>query len=80
MTEEDRNETAERVEIGADRADDVRKTKGIRFSVSEWEEVKRAALAHDISRRGVRPRDGSWRSPGPRRAPLRPRLRRLWRR
>ena len=47
MTENDRNETAGGENAG-DRAGDVRKTKGIRFSVSEWEEVKRAALAHDI--------------------------------
>ena len=51
MTENDRNETAGGENAGdraGDRAGDVRKTKGIRFSVSEWEEVKRAALAHDI--------------------------------
>ena len=51
MTENDRNETAGGENAGdraGDRAGDVRKTKGIRFSVSEWEEVKRAALAHEI--------------------------------
>ena len=47
MTENDRNETAGGENAG-DRAGDVRKTKGIRFSNSEWEEVKRAALAHEI--------------------------------
>ena len=47
MTENDRNEAAAGENAG-DRAGDVRKTKGIRFSVSEWEEVKRAALAHEI--------------------------------
>ena len=34
-------------ENAVDKAGDVRKTRGIRFSDSEWEEVKRAALAHD---------------------------------
>ena len=40
------NETAHG---GADmgRADDIRKTRSIRFSESEWEEVRRAARAHD---------------------------------
>ena len=47
MTENDRNETAAG-ENAVDRAEDVRKTRSIRFSDSEWEEVKRAALAHDI--------------------------------
>ena len=47
MTESDRNETAGGENAG-DRVGDVRKTKGIRFSDSEWEEVKRAALAHEI--------------------------------
>ena len=47
MTENNRNETAAD-ENAVDRAEDVRKTRSIRFSDSEWEEVKRAALAHDI--------------------------------
>ena len=47
MTENDRNETAAD-EKAVDRAEDVRKTRSIRFSDSEWEEVKRAALTHDI--------------------------------
>ncbi len=46
MSDDDRNEAATG-ESAADRAGDVRKTRGIRFSESEWEEVKRAALAHD---------------------------------
>ncbi len=46
MSEDERNE-AFGGENAADRAGDVRKTRGIRFSESEWEEVKRAALAHD---------------------------------
>ena len=46
MSEDERNE-ASGGENAADRAGDVRKTRGIRFSESEWEEVKRAALAHD---------------------------------
>ncbi len=45
MSEDDRDE-ASGGENAADRAGDVRKTRGIRFSDSEWEEVKRAALAH----------------------------------
>ena len=32
----------------ADKSGDARKTRGIRFSESEWEEVKRAAAAHEM--------------------------------
>ncbi len=32
----------------AEKADDNRKTRSIRFSASEWEEVRRAALGHEI--------------------------------
>ena len=32
----------------AERADDNRKTRSIRFSESEWEEVRNAALTHDL--------------------------------
>ena len=32
----------------AERADDNRKTRSIRFSESEWEEVRNAALVHDL--------------------------------
>ena len=46
MSDDDRNEAAVG-ENAAEKAGDVRKTRGIRFSESEWEEVKRAALAHD---------------------------------
>ena len=46
MSDDDRNEAAAG-ENAAEKAGDVRKTRGIRFSESEWEEVKRAALAHD---------------------------------
>ena len=45
MREEDRNE-AVGGETPARKAGDARKTRGIRFSGSEWEEVKRAARAH----------------------------------
>ena len=31
-----------------ERADDNRKTRSIRFSEAEWEEVRNAALAHDL--------------------------------
>ena len=47
MSEDDRNEAAAG-ETAADRAGDARKTRGIRFSDSEWEEVKGAALAAEI--------------------------------
>ena len=33
---------------GTEQADDKRKTRSIRFSESEWEEVRNAALAHDL--------------------------------
>ena len=46
MSGDERNE-APGGENAVDKAGDVRKTRGIRFSDSEWEEVKRAALAHD---------------------------------
>ena len=45
MTEIDGKGTAGG-DTGAEKAGDARKTRGIRFSESEWEEVKRAALAH----------------------------------
>ena len=32
----------------AEKAGDARKTRGIRFSESEWEEVKNAAAAHEM--------------------------------
>lgn len=38
----------ETVDAPADRAGDPRKTRGIRFSESEWEEVKAAAQRHDV--------------------------------
>ena len=47
MTEFDRNGTAGG-ETGAEKAGDARKTRGIRFSESEWEEVKCAAAAHEM--------------------------------
>ena len=47
MSEEDRIE-APGVEIGAEKAGDARKTRGIRFSESEWEEVKNSAAAHEM--------------------------------
>ena len=47
MTEIDRNGTAGG-ETGAEKAGDPRKTRGIRFSESEWEEVKCAAAAHEM--------------------------------
>ena len=46
MSDDDRD-AASGSENAADKAGDVRKTRGIRFSESEWEEVKRAALADD---------------------------------
>ena len=47
MSEEVRNEAAAG-EHAADKSGDVRKTRGIRFSESEWEEVKKAAAAHEL--------------------------------
>ena len=47
MSEEDRVE-APGGETGAEKAGDARKTRGIRFSESEWEEVKNAAAAHEM--------------------------------
>lgn len=47
MNEDVRNEAAPG-ENTAEKAGDARKTRGIRFSESEWEEVKRAAAAHEM--------------------------------
>ena len=47
MSEDDRIEAATG-ENTADKAGDARKTRGIRFSESEWEEVKNAAAAHEM--------------------------------
>ena len=47
MSEDDRN-GASGGENTAEKSGDVRKTRGIRFSESEWEEVKRAAAAHEM--------------------------------
>ena len=44
LKKDDRNETAGG-ETSAEKAGDARKTRGIRFSESEWEDVKRAAQA-----------------------------------
>ena len=47
MTEIDGNGTVGGA-AGAEKAGDARKTRGIRFSESEWEEVKCAAAAHEM--------------------------------
>ncbi len=47
MSEDGRNEAAG-AETAAEKSGDVRKTRGIRFSESEWEEVKKAAAAHEM--------------------------------
>ena len=47
MSEEGRNEV-DGGESAAEKGGDARKTRGIRFSETEWEEVKRAAAAHDL--------------------------------
>ena len=47
MSEDGRNEAAA-AENTAERSGAARKTRGIRFSESEWEEVKRAAAAHEM--------------------------------
>ena len=51
MNEDGRNEAvngAPAVGNDAERADENRKTRSIRFSESEWEEVRNAAAAHDM--------------------------------
>ena len=47
MSEDRRNE-ALGAEHTAEKPGDARKTRGIRFSESEWEEVKRAAAAREM--------------------------------
>ena len=47
MSENDRNEAAGGGNAPG-KADDNRKTRSIRFSESEWDEVRNAALAHDL--------------------------------
>ena len=47
MSENGRNEAAG-AENASEKSGDVRKTRGIRFSESEWEEVKKAAAAHEM--------------------------------
>ena len=47
MSEEARNE-AGAGDNAAEKSGDARKARGIRFSESEWEEVKRAAAAHEM--------------------------------
>ena len=46
MSEDTRNDASEG-EVGADRPEDARRNRTIRFSDFEWEEVRRAALLHD---------------------------------
>ena len=47
MSEEVRKESPAG-ENAADKSGDARKTRGIRFSESEWEEVKKAAATHEM--------------------------------
>ena len=47
MSEDDRNAAAGGGNEPG-KADDNRKTRSIRFSETEWEEVRNAALAHDL--------------------------------
>ena len=44
---EDTRDNAPEVEAAADKAEDARRNRTIRFSDSEWEEVRRAAVLHD---------------------------------
>ncbi len=46
MSEDTRND-APQAEAAAEKAEDARKNRTIRFSDSEWEEVRRAAVLHD---------------------------------
>ena len=51
MSEDDGNRPAvgeNEAGEAAEKADDSRKTRSIRFSESEWEEVRNAALAHGL--------------------------------
>ena len=47
MSDDTRNDAPE-AEMAADRPEDARRNRTIRFSDSEWEEVRRAAVLHDI--------------------------------
>ena len=47
MSDKDRNQGAVG-ENAAEKAGDARRTRGIRFSEAEWEEVKRAAAADEM--------------------------------
>ena len=47
MSDDTRNDALEG-EVAADRPEDARRNRTIRFSDSEWEEVRRAAMLHDI--------------------------------
>ena len=46
MSEDTRNDAPE-IEAAAEKAEDARRNRTIRFSDSEWEEVRRAAILHD---------------------------------
>ena len=46
MSEDTRNDGPEG-EVGTDRTEDARRNRTIRFSDSEWEEVRGAAILHD---------------------------------
>ena len=46
MSEDTRNDVPE-TEAAAEKAEDARRNRTIRFSDSEWEEVRRAAILHD---------------------------------
>ena len=46
MNEDTRNHAPE-IEAAAERPEDARRNRTIRFSDSEWEEVRRAALLHE---------------------------------
>ena len=48
MSENARSDAPES-EAAADRPEDARRNRTIRFSDSEWEEVRRAAMAHDTA-------------------------------
>ena len=48
MSEDTRNDVPEG-EVGTDRPEDARRNRTIRFSDSEWEEVRRAAMEHNTA-------------------------------
>ena len=66
MTKTDRTEPESGDNPTAKRGD-TRRTRGIRFSESEWEDVKAAAQLHDVPAAEFCPQEDSGHRPRPRR-------------